>query len=88
MGTKQAESFRKCIVKDCIYPPPPFTLMLWNFLYTFDIQSDIRMMLRGNTASPQNLKWGGISLIISEIAFTLSNNPLEIENTLSGSLLG
>ena len=62
--------------------------MLWNFLYTFDVQSDIRMMLRGNTASPQNLNRGGISLIISEIAFTLSNNPLEIEYTLSGSLLG
>lgn len=42
-----------------LYLPPPFTLMLWNFLYTFDVESDIRMMLRGNTASPQNLKWGG-----------------------------
>ena len=38
--------------------PPPFTLMLWNFLYIFDVESDIRMMLRGNTASPRNLNRG------------------------------
>ena len=44
-----------------LYLPPPFTLMLWNFLYTFDVQSDIRMMLRENMASLQNLNRGGYS---------------------------